>query len=82
MFISNRTIRINSSAVINNPEYISLSNRSNELYHDLIKHLPDSHKNLLSEYEHTLNSMRAISDDYMYENGLIDGIKLRITLLQ
>ena len=82
MFINNRTIRINSTDVINNAEYINLSNKSNDLYYEILKVLPNSHKCLLGEYEHALNSMRAISDDYMYENGLIDGIKLRITLIQ
>ena len=82
MFISNRTIRINSSDVINNAQYINLSNKSNDLYHEIIKYLPYNRKYLLGEYEHTLNSMRAISDDLMYENGLIDGVKLRITFMQ
>jgi len=60
----------------------NLSNESNIIYHEIINLLPDSQKHLLGEYENALNSMRAISDDLMYENGLKDGIRLRITFMQ
>lgn len=82
MFINNRTTRINTDDVIKNAEYIKLSHESIALYHSIFDNLPQDYKDLISDYENTLNLMRSISDDTMYEHGLRDGMKLRIILFQ
>ena len=82
MFINNRTVRIKHSEVINNAEYIRLSNKITEIYHEIAKHLPEDNKDLLDEYESTINLMRAITDDLMYEHGFKDAIRLRIIFSQ
>lgn len=82
LFINNRTLRIKNSEVMNNAEYIKLSNKNTKIYHEIAKHLPETHKSLLNEYESTINLMRAITDDLMYEHGLRDVIWLIITLSQ
>lgn len=76
VFINTRTIKLNSEIVMKDSEFIKLSNKSSEIYHEIFSLLPESHKQLIGEYEETLNLMRAISDDIMYEHGIKDGVIL------
>jgi hypothetical protein len=74
-FIENRVDEIGNKFVIKNKKYKELAKSSIEIHYQIRDNLPDYAKKLIGEYETINTSMQCISEEIMYEQGFIDGIR-------
>lgn len=76
-FIEDRVDEIGNKFVIKNKKYKELVESSIEIHYQIRDNLPDHVKELIGEYETINTSMQCISEEIMYEQGFIDGIRLK-----
>lgn len=74
-FIEDRVDEIGNKFVIKNKKYKELADYSTKVHHQIKDNLPDQVKKLIGEYETINTSMQCISEEIMYEQGFIDGIR-------
>ncbi|HBF39048.1 MAG TPA: hypothetical protein DDW50_17235 [Firmicutes bacterium] len=74
-FIEDRVDEIGNKFVIKNKEYKKLADYSTKVHYQIRDNLPDNIKKLIGEYETINTSMQCISEEIMYEQGFIDGIR-------
>ena len=56
--------------------YHELSNSIITMFHDIKKYLPEEQADLLFEFESNMNLLQSLSEKFMYEQGLRDGMIL------
>lgn len=75
-FIEDRVDEINNKLVIKNKKYKELADYSINVHLQIRDNLPAHVKKLIDEYETINTSMQCISEEIIYQQGFIDGIKL------
>jgi hypothetical protein len=74
-FMEDRVDEIGNKFVIKNKKYKELAKSSLKIHYQIRDNLPDHVKKLIGEYETINTSMQCISEEIMYEQGFIDGIR-------
>lgn len=73
-FVMDRTEDAGAIA-INDREYQELSNKISFLMEEIKEHLPEGKKSLIGDLESYNSSQSALTEIYVYKQGLKDGIK-------
>jgi hypothetical protein len=74
-FKEDRVDEIGSKLVIKNKNYKELAENSTRVHYQIRDNLPDHVKELIGQYETINTSMQCISEEIMYEQGFIDGMR-------
>jgi len=76
-FIKDKVDEGGNKFVIKNKKYKELATNSIKVHHQIRDNLPDHVKELIGENETINTSMQCISGEIMYEQGFIDGIRMK-----
>jgi hypothetical protein len=75
-YLEDRVDEVGNKFIIKNKKYKELTRSIIKIHYQIRDNLPDPVKKLIDEYETTSTSMQCISEEIMYEQGFIDGIRL------
>jgi hypothetical protein len=76
-FIADRVDEIGRKFVIQNKKYKELANTSIQVHCQIRNNLPEHLTGLIGEYETINASMQCISEEIIYKQGLLDGIRVK-----
>ncbi|MDF2922606.1 MAG: hypothetical protein K0R57_1520 [Paenibacillaceae bacterium] len=76
-FVGKRTEEIGQVILINNLYYKQLIDEKGCSFKALMKNIPNSYQALLFEFEDKANYQAAFANEFMYRQGLLDGLNLR-----
>lgn len=79
-FIEDRVEEIGNKFVIKNKKYKDLVHNCINVHNQIKVNLPDQFRCLIDEYETINSSMQCISEEILYKQGFVDGIRLNRTI--